>query len=264
MLKLQKPSLANGKRDGIIYGESGVGKTVISVTAPGPIIRLEFPVGEGRQPDLPISHLGIDKFVIESYSDLMTVWGALAGKVPNVDQGDPEIAGTVGFDKDVITELMKQIRAVNPVTIVIDSLGAALEGILLQHSRDFRGNKGVKNWGDLSEMAPWVLDRFLALPYNIVMTCLRERVVDEGTGRVMYQPALPGRAQSKTVFPRLDYILHLFVSKDKERMLRLQTGDDHICKLRIPPTIELPDIITANLTDVFNLVTKAQECIHND
>lgn len=262
-MKLQTEPIPSLKRDGIIYGESGVGKTVISVTAPGPIIRLEFPIGEGRGADLAISDQRIPKFVIESYADLMKAWGALASKRPTFDQGDPEIA-PIDLDKDEITELVKQVAVIKPATVVIDSLGAAFEGILLQHSRDLRGNKGVKNWGDLSEMAPWVLDRFLALPYNIVMTCLRERIVDEGTGRVMYQPALPGKAQTKTVFPRLDYILHLFVGKEGQRMLRLQTGDDHICKLRIPPTIELPQTIPANLTAVFNLVKQAQEATSHE
>lgn len=244
----------------LFYGDSGIGKTVLSATADQPILRWEVK-GEGDAA-ASIAHLDIPTLKIDSYADFVVAYCATRGKHIAFGEHDPEIV-PVDLDRDKVTELAKQIAKIKPATLVIDSWTSLADSVLLKHSYNVRGDKGKMNWGDLSKAHAFWLERVFGLEMNVVFLALTDRVEDEDTGRTMYRPGMPGQASLPVLLRAVTGYMYIFRGDkwgepDRDRYIQLQTGKGRLCKLRVPPTIPLPQFIEADIQKLNALVERAK------
>lgn len=184
-------STTNGVK-AIIYGRSGMGKTLLSATAPGPII------------------LSAESGLLSLHKDnIERVFGV----------------GTQGITYDIP---VAQIRTVDDLTemynwclqnpnayqtVITDSLTEVAEVVLANAKKQVKDPRQA--YGELIEKMLMVIKSFRDLPgKNVVMLAKEELTKDETTGRTSYGPSMPGAKLGPQVPYYFDEVLRLGVNKD--------------------------------------------------
>lgn len=202
----------NGCLNMLVYGVSGVGKTVFAATAPEPL----FLDMEGGL--LSVAGSRVDRVEVKNYGDLKEAYRFLKA-------GEHKYASAV---LDSLTELEK---------IVMGS-------VLAETGREAPRHK---EWNLWTARMRDIIRAFRDLPLNTIMTALEAEIKDEATGAVMRRPAMPGRFGFELA-GYFDLVLYLYVEQDRasSNFLRhLRTvGDEHLVAKdrfgKLPPIIE-PD-----------------------
>lgn len=180
----------------LIYGQAGVGKTVLSATAPRPILlsaesgllslrlkNLERLFGPGNQwvtYNIPVIEItDVDKLV-DAYN-----WFASSSEAKNFD------------------------------TICIDSISEIAEVVLLNAKKQVKDPRQA--YGELVEKMEHAIRLFRDLPQkHVYMSSKQEPVKDEFTGVVKYGPAMPGTKLGPKLPYFFDEVFRIGVNKDPQ------------------------------------------------
>jgi phage nucleotide-binding protein len=165
----------------LVYGESGVGKTVFASSFPKPYF---LAAEEGL---LSIAGGNAEYDDVKRWSDL----------------------------EGYYLELLKPATQKRYDTVVVDSLTSlqqlALAHVLEANNRNF---PEMRDWGMLLELMRRFLRQMGDLPYNIVFNALEAQNKDELNGGIFTKPAIQGRmAEEAPAY--VDIVMHLIVEEKK-------------------------------------------------
>lgn len=154
----------------MIYGSSGMGKTVFGATAPKPLF---LAVEEGL---LSLADKGVQYVKIKNLQDMRDILAALkANKLMGVD-GKP----------------------LEYETIVIDSL-TEVQQVVIQNVTGGR-QPSMNEWGQFADKMAEILKGFCSLDKHIIFTCLESEKAaedDDGKEYTRFQPELFGKLAEK-------------------------------------------------------------------
>lgn len=218
----------------LVYGESGVGKTVFASTAPRPILWLESEGGTSSIGDKS----GID---IARVRGLETYREALVYLESN-----PDAYQTVVIDSFSETQ----------AAVLKDIMGAAKKA---DPNRD-EFSPLFAEWGRLTGIMREIARAFRDLPMHVVITALQREDKDDLTGRIKIRPRLsPTLADELPAY--VDAVLYLYaatlkkgevdesgVEADEEgvtvvRNALIKPTGKYVAKARIPKGKPAPDFI---------------------
>ena len=204
----------------LVYGQAGVGKTVLCSTAPNPII-LSAEGGE-----LSLRNLRIPMIEITTVQDLTEAHQWLSSS----------------------TEA-KQFQ-----TVCIDSLSEVAEVVLNNAKRQVKDPRQA--YGELIEKMETTIRMFRDLPgMNVYMSAKMEPTKDELTGVVKYGPAMPGKQLAVKLPYFFDEVFRLGINKTPQgesyRFLQTQPDLQYEAKDRsgVLAPVEPP-----HLTQLFNKI----------
>lgn len=159
----------------LIYGESGMGKTPLSATAPKPIF---IDSDDGL---LSISALNLPSLKVNDYEDL----------------------------NDAIDFLKKKKNQKRFETIVVDDLTEIAEVVLA--NLEGTEKDGRRAYMKLFRETKKVIRRFKKLPYNIIFICKLTILNDDGL--LIRQPAMSGKALPEWIPYSVDEVFALTKQK---------------------------------------------------
>lgn len=214
----------------LIYGDSGIGKTVLSGSASvvpemEPVVVLDI---EGGARSLSQRYPGAKKIRITSFNDLERVYADLKTK-------------DHGF-KTVVIDSLTEARAFGMYEIMKRAVQKAAED---GETRD-PDLPGIGEWGKSSEQTKRLIRAFRDLPMHTIFVCLASTDKDK-KGRSLTKPMLPGKMGTE-VAAFLDIVLYMYRKEDPDteqvgRYLLAQYTDEYVAKDRtdlLPPVIEEP------------------------
>lgn len=188
----------------LLYGEPGVGKTVLAATADNvpemrPVLFIDM---EGGTASIRENHPEIQTVRIRSWDEMYKVYEALY----DTDHGF----------KTVIIDSLSEIQKFNMIEIMKD----ASEINPKQHE----DVPSPREWGiNLSQMRKFVRG-FRDLRCNIIFTAHEMLIVDETTGKSSVKPSFSGKLANE-IAGFLDEVFYMYVSrKDKELKRVILTG----------------------------------------
>lgn len=207
-----------------VYGDAGVGKTVLCSTAPAPIIlSAEAGLLSLAQHDIPVIEIYSVKDLREAFTYLTTQ--------PNAYQ-------TICLDS--ISEIAEQV------------LDAAITDLTKKAEAEGRNVEPRHAYGKLAIQMMQLTRAFRNIPdKHIVFTAKQGHMHDGNIEK--YGPMLPGQAYTQN-FPYLvDILCCMRVAKDDTRYLQTQPDMQYIAKDR---SGKLEKAEQPNLTDLFDKVTQ--------
>lgn len=166
----------------LVYGDSGVGKTVFSGGFPKP-------------------------FVIASEEGLLSI----AGK-------DVDYVSVTRWEQieEIYLHLLKTESRKKYQSVIVDSFTTlqqiALGYVLEQNGRQFPEQR---DWGMLLELMRRFFRQMADLPYHIVFICLAGTEKDELTGIISEKPAIVGRMAAEAP-AYVDIVMHLTVEMSRK------------------------------------------------
>jgi len=174
----------------IIYGQSGIGKTVLCGTAPNPLI---LSAEDGL---LSLAGQDIDFVKISKFQDLIDVYN----EVSKSDEHSYE-------------------------TICIDSLSEVCETILAERKKEERDPRQA--YGKMAEEIIAAVRKFKKLPYHIFFIAKQGRIEDQMTGKQSYGPSFPGQVLPANMPYQVDLLVAMRIGKHEGKEYRyLQTAPD--------------------------------------
>lgn len=219
---------------GLLYGESGIGKTFLSATAPRPLVLLTEVNGQAS-----IMHSNPDADLIHIES------AAMLGQV--LKDIDENAENWSDYD-----------------TIVIDSLTEVQRLIKDKITNQGRSPMRLQDWGTMADNMRALIRRIRGITtHNVVCICLLESQIEEDTGIRHIRPAFEGKKTSGEIAQYFNFVgfLHSAMvevtqkdgstKKQTERRLMVEGPSRVLCK----PTYPLEGVIVnPNLTDLFNTI----------
>lgn len=173
----------------IIYGQSGVGKTVLCSTAPSPIILS----AEDGLLSLAGSDIAYSK--ITSFKDLIDAYNELR-------KGDHDFK-----------------------TVCIDSLSEVAETILAERKKEERDPR--RAYGDMAEEIIAAVRKFKKLPLHTFFIAKQGRIEDAFTGKQNYGPSFPGQVLQANLPYQVDLLFPMRIGKHEGKEYRyIQTSPD--------------------------------------
>jgi len=187
-------SLANGIKV-LVYGGSGVGKTVLTATLPNPVlISAEAGALSLRESNLK----------------------RLFGDDPTICYNMPIITIRTADDlRDVHLWCHQSAEAKNFQSIALDSISEIGEVVLNNAKRQVKDPRQA--YGDLIEQMETAIRAFRDLPgKNVLVSAKMEPLKDELSGIVKYGPSMPGAKRGPKLPFFFDEVFRLGVSKDQQ------------------------------------------------
>ena len=208
----------------LVYGDSGVGKTVLLGTAPKPLI---LAVEKGI---LSLSDQDIPMFEIRNRDHLNEAYEWL----------------------DCSAEAKKKYS-----TICIDSVSEAAEILLAEEKANNKDGRAA--YGTMADLMAITIRSFIALKYHTVFTAKLKKLVDEDSGAISYMPSVPGQMLLNNLPYMFDEVLLMDIGKngkEEYRYLNTVKGRQYIAKDRSGKLLpkEKPD-----LTYIFDKILKSGE-----
>ena len=111
-------------------------------------------------------------------------------------------------------------------SVVLDSISEIAE-ICLQQEK-MSNKDGRMAYGNMTDQVNYLIRAFRDLPINVYMTAKLEKAKDEITGRIMFQPSMPGQKASQSLPYYFDevFVLRSEVNDSNENVRFLQTFTD--------------------------------------
>jgi len=228
---MKKPTITSTAQivhniNAVVYGASGIGKTVLCATAPSPIILS----AEGGLLSLA------EPEILKQYGEIPVI------EINNVDEVN-----------EAFEWLEKSKEAKKYQTICVDSLSELAEKLLVER---MEANKdGRAAYGEMANLMTLSIRGFRDLPFHTVFTAKEKKVTEEATGVTTFQPSVPGQVLLNNLPYFFDEVFRMDYIKVKGNQFRaLYTegtrrfvAKDRSGKLAVP--VEQP-----NLTTVFNKI----------
>lgn len=204
----------------LVYGQAGMGKTVLLSTAPAPFL-ISAESGE-----LSLRNFQIPMVKVETVDDLTNIY----------------------------TWCTQSAEAKQFETIGIDSITEIAEVVLSNAKKQVKDPRQA--YGELLDKMEMVIRMFRDLPgKNVYMSAKMEPSKDELTGTIKYGPAMPGAKLGSKLPYYFDEVFRLGINKTPQgesyRFLQTQPDLQYEAKDRSGAldVIEMP-----NLTYVFNKI----------
>ena len=174
----------------IVYGQSGIGKTVLCSTAPKPLI---LSAEDGL---LSLAGKDVDFIAIKSFKDLIDTYNELYKSSDH------------GYE-----------------TVCIDSVSELAETILSERKREERDPR--KAYGTMADEIVAAIRKFKKLELHTIFVAKLRMYTDEFTGKQSYAPGFPGKALNDTLPYQVDLVLPMRMGKHEGKEYRyLQTSPD--------------------------------------
>jgi phage nucleotide-binding protein len=191
----------------IIYGESGVGKTVFASTAPNCLF-IDAEAGT-----MSIRDAGVDVASVTKFHELLDIFEYLKHEKHN-------------YKSVVIDSLTEMMRKSMDEVMVVSAAKNPSQDIEIPAQRD---------WGKNIEQTRKMIRAFRDLPMNVIFTCLTRETTDETTGVVTIRPALSGKLSIEAP-GYIDVLGYLYTQSEKEdkivRRLLVQPRGKYVAKDR--------------------------------
>ena len=222
----------------LTYGKAGLGKTMLIVTAPNPVL-------------------------ISAESGLLSLRKENIERVFGKD--DPEISYHIPVIKinsidDLIEayEWCKTKEADQFQTIGIDSLSEIAEVVLANAKSQVKDKRQA--YGELLDQMNDTIRKFRDLPgKHVYAVAKQEHIKDEATGTSLFGPSFPGSKLSQGTPYLFDEVFHIGVAKtndgDSYRYLRTQPDLQYDAKDR---SGALDEIEQPNLTYLFDKIMNGE------
>jgi phage nucleotide-binding protein len=240
-LTVTKPEARRDKVNILIYGESGVGKTILAGSADEvpemrPVLLID---AEAGTLSLDKYYPNVDVVRVKTMHELQRLYDELRlGKTPYQ---------TVILDS--ITELQK---------FGMDHIMKSPAAEVLSLMPD--GIPGLKEWGINTEQMRRTIRAFRDLDMHTIVTALIKDDKNPRTGQVTMRPALSGQL-AREVPAFLDVVAYMYVknvqegdSIEQKRLLLTQATDMQVAKDRtgrLPLVMESP-----TMTDIYGVLTQ--------
>lgn len=225
----------------IVAGDSKIGKTTVTVTAPKPVLRLNSTL-EGT--DAETSIIGVPGWVSYNFSD----WSELIAlamclfpkgtKLPATTEPLLKSDALAWLETEAADAVRADIKKFAPQTVVLDSLTSASE-MGLAYARELKGDSW-KQYGTLGELSLAFINILMRAPgiKHRIYTALLKRTEDERTKCVDYKPWMEGQESYKRILPKVS-TLALITGPEwtpgRNRWFVLESGRDGLfAGLRIP------------------------------
>lgn len=186
-------AVANGVK-ALVYADSGLGKTLMCATAPGPIV---ISAESGL---LVLNKKNIEK-----------VYGVAT---PGITYDLPVIKINTVQDLTEVHTWLQTAAAASFQTVCIDSISEIGEVVLNNAKRVVKDPRQA--YGELIEKMESVIRAFRDLPgKNVYMTAKLDPMKDELTGITRYGPSMPGAKLGQKLPYFFDEVFKLGVNKDQ-------------------------------------------------
>lgn len=180
-IKLTTTQKSSNKVRALVYGDAGVGKTVLCATAPNPII-ISAEAGL-----LSLADKDISVIEVKSIQDVQDAYKFLT-----------ESADAKGFE-----------------TVCLDSITEIAEVLLSQLKADCKDPRQA--YGELAEKMTHLIRSFRDIPnYHTYFSAKMTRVEDEHTGIATFRPSMPGRSLLNSIPFYYDEVMALKIGETEE------------------------------------------------
>lgn len=206
-----------------LFGPIGVGKTAVTATAMGlgPVLYMSTS-SEGDSAG-SISEYEIPMLKIRSYGDLVGLYHAIAGKIPE-EAGELPISklsksgkfAPYAPSKSEVAELTKQMKKLKPRVIVFDTI-IGLQQLFAEHSIWYWGKDiGIGKYGDIAELTRYWMFKFMAVEglRMLVWISTDKQVADNDRGTTYREMAFEGNKSREIIPPACSFVLPLFTGED--------------------------------------------------
>jgi phage nucleotide-binding protein len=209
----------------LIYGEPGVGKTVLSGSAAAvpemqPVLLVDM---EGGTMSLRNTYPNVDTVRVKGWADMQKLYNALHDKEVEY--------------KTVILDSLTEIQK-------FSMYGIMREVVAADNSRD-PDVPSIREWGKNLEQIRLLVRAFRDLPINVIFTALAMKEKDARTGLTLTRPSLTGKLGSE-VAAFLDIVVYYYVKNvegETKRFLLTSGTEKEIAKDRsgrLPIVVESP------------------------
>lgn len=175
--------------NGMVYGVSGIGKTVLAATAPSPlIISAEDGLLSLAEKDIPTTD-------IRSLKELVQVYNFICNESHDFK------------------------------TIIIDSISEVAQVLLVEYAAKERDKRQA--YMKMADEVLALVRKFRRLPLNTILNAKQARIIDEFSGKTSFGPKFPGRVLENELPYQLDEVLAMRFHKFEGKEFRvLQTAPD--------------------------------------
>lgn len=197
----------------LVYGHSGVGKTVLAATLPDVV--------------LISAEAGTLSLKSSNLSKIYTNGESYSADVPIIE------VRTIDELLEVGKWLAKSPEAQKFQSVALDSISEIAEIYLRDNLKKVPDPRQA--YGKMAQEVMGVIEAFKRLPKHIYFAAKSERVKDVETGMTLNGPAFPGQQLSNDVPYQFDYVFQLGVTQNpetKENYRFLQTQPDNRSKAK--------------------------------
>lgn len=238
-LKLVKADVATEYLKLLVYGTTGVGKTILSgssfdVPDMTPVLFIDV---EGGTLSLKDRHPNIDVVRVQTWDDMQRVYDALL-------LTKHEYRTTV---LDSLSEIQKF------------SMYNIMREVVTKDSDRDPDIPGLREWGKNIEQIRRLVRAFRDLPVHTIFTSLVAFDKDPKTGSVQARPSLSGKL-AQEVGGFVDILVYMYtkvIDGEVKRLLLTSGTDRHVAKDRsghLPSVIESPD-----MQKIYDYINNEQE-----
>lgn len=187
----------------LVYGNSGVGKTVFGSTAPD-VLFLDAEAGM-----LSLKDKKVDKVKIKTFQDMLESFNFL-----NSEQNKKYKTVVI----DSLTEIQKKL----------------MDSILLKTNHD---KPTIADWGTAIEKMRNMVRHFRDLPINVIFIALEKTDKDETSGGILKSPGLQGSTLPQEVMGFVDIVGYMVA---EERNKKGDSKEKEIIRaIRVQPTASI-------------------------
>jgi phage nucleotide-binding protein len=218
----------------LIYGDSGVGKTVLSGSASvvpemSPVLHIDV---EGGTLSLKTTYPDVKRVRVKAWDDLQRIYNDLYdGKLPY---------------RTVILDSLTELQRFSMDQIMADAVK--------ERENQDPDVPAQRDWGKNQNQIRFFVRAFRDLPCNAIFTALAQER-QEKSGLTKTKPDLPGKLANQ-VAGFLDEVLYYYIKNvdgDDQRLILTQQTGSKVAKDRsglLPQVIESP-----TMADIYTLIT---------